>query len=55
MTITAAVTSEHTAYLFEKELFSCVRDGDLDRLNKLFKLNSAGRAGKVAPTYFADS
>lgn len=46
-----AILPEHTAYLFEKELFSCVRDGDLDRLNELFKLNSAGRAGKVAPTY----
>ena len=46
-----AVTPAHTTYLFEKEMISCVREGDLDRLNELFKLNSAGRAGKVAPTY----
>ncbi len=45
-----AVTS-HTTVNFENEMLTCVREGDLDRLSELFKRNSAGRAGKVAPTY----
>lgn len=46
-----AVTPAHTTYLFEQEMLRCVREGDLDKLRELFKRNSAGRAGKMAPTY----
>lgn len=45
------VSVSHTTLNFEKEMLSCVREGDLDRLGQLFKRSSAGRAGKVAPTY----
>ncbi len=36
---------------YEKKLLSYVSTGDLEGLNSLFNDSSAGRAGKIAPTY----
>ncbi len=55
----AAVSSEsangsgvsHNSVWFEKEMLSCVREGDPKRLEELFRHHSAGRPGKVASTY----
>ncbi len=45
------ISSTHTTLNFEKEMLDCVQEGNLERLEELFKRNSAGRAGKVASTY----
>lgn len=43
---------EHSATMdFEKKMLGFISAGDIDGLNAYFKNNSAGRAGKVAPTY----
>lgn len=43
--------SNHDTMDFERQMLSCITDGNQEALNALFSRHTAGRAGKTADTY----
>lgn len=44
------ISLQHNTYNYELELYQCIEDGNIEKLNKLFSVNKYLQVGNIAPT-----